>query len=803
MYLQYRKEGGNIGKNKVICEGELNESVISFKEDSKNNLLIIEKGINLHKADIRFLGNNSLVYIAKRTKNTKNFLNLRIDLWSNASFYFGENASIKTKTPFTGIIASDTNVFIGNEAMLSENITIRTTDAHSVYKVEGEELINPNASVLVGDYVWIGANAFISKGTTIGSGSIVGARAGIFGSKTFPSNVSIGGTPAKILNEEVIWTRDEIHDVVNNKYKKITQDEHEQFFFQEDEDTLSFYELDNELIAKQNPYLKEKVLKELSNSRNRFAIKRFEEKQKKYISNTPITNMNEIKIKDIYWTGTYLNLILTEELPQLFLYRTANEEKIPMIKVKPCHFKINIVNVENKDRFLFGKYNFHYNYKDIKLCESLYPQIDECDRHFRYGKDMQYLAFLTFDEETPAINFNFYKKVEKPNPKRIMSDKGKLYKRILFALGKLSMMLLYKVLYPFRRFGKKKVLFLTVNSKELGGNLKALYEYMQKNTDLKLLISTANIFQEKNIFSLLKCIINIGISYYIFVDNYTPIFNFLDLDKDVELVQVWHAGVGFKSVGYARFGKPSGPDIAVSSHRKYTKAIAPTKKLVEIYQDVFGISKDKFIVSGLPRLDGFLEKKDDVRKSFYKKYPNLKNKKILLFAPTFRGGGQESAYYNFDWLDFNKIEEFCKENDCLFLVKMHPFVKEIDIDFNNYKHILNFSDYPDFNELLFITDCLITDFSSNIYEAALLDIPIKFFAPDKDRYQHIRATHRKLEEFEGSNPSSNTMELIDSLHDLEIQDWQKTFKKLEVEISTGNSCKKIVDEVIFNKKSSD
>ena len=91
MYLQYRKEGGNIGKNKVICEGELNESVISFKEDSKNNLLIIEKGINLHKADIRFLGNNSLVYIAKRTKNTKNFLNLRIDLWSNASFYFGEN----------------------------------------------------------------------------------------------------------------------------------------------------------------------------------------------------------------------------------------------------------------------------------------------------------------------------------------------------------------------------------------------------------------------------------------------------------------------------------------------------------------------------------------------------------------------------------------------------------------------------------------------------------------------------------------------------------------------------------------
>lgn len=508
--------------------------------------------------------------------------------------------------------------------------------------------------------------------------------------------------------------------------------------------------------------------------------------------------ISEGDIVGLYWKDTYLNVILSRDIQELFLYEALTDEKISTIKVAQRHYKINIVNAENKDRVLFGSYTFFYNSKNLKLSEDLYPKLVGCDRSFRYGKGMLYLASFDLEEDELRVNFNFYKKSKKPPTNRLVSSKGNIFKKILGLMFKLSTLFLYKLLGLFRSSSKKRVLFLTMNSDEIKDNLKALYEYMEENTDLTLLKSSTNIFRKKDILKILQMIKNIAISNYIFIDNYSPLFNFLDLDKGVELVQLWHAGVGFKSVGYARFGKPSGPDIFISSHRKYTKAIAPTKKLVETYQDVFGISKDKFIVAGLPRLDGFLDKRDDFRETFYQKHSSLKGKKILLFAPTYRGTGQKSAYYNFEWLDFDAIEEFCKKTNSVFLIKMHPFIQDIEIDFESYDNILNFSEYEGFNDLLFVTDCLITDFSSNIYEAALCDVPIKFFAPDKNIYQYIRSTHRNLEEFEGSDISSNTNELIESLQSLEIQNWQRKFKELEVEDPNDASCRKIVEEVIFN-----
>ena len=117
-----------------------------------------------------------------------------------------------------------------------------------------------------------------------------------------------------------------------------------------------------------------------------------------------------------------------------------------------------------------------------------------------------------------------------------------------------------------------------------------------------------------------------------------PIFGFLNLNKRTKLIQVWHAGVGFKSVGYSRFGKVGTPFPVGSCHKKYDYALISSKKLTEVYAEVFGIEDEAFLPVGMPRLDGFLDKDkiSGFRKKFFGVHPTLEGKKIILFAPTFR-----------------------------------------------------------------------------------------------------------------------------------------------------------------------
>ena len=86
-------------------------------------------------------------------------------------------------------------------------------------------------------------------------------------------------------------------------------------------------------------------------------------------------------------------------------------------------------------------------------------------------------------------------------------------------------------------------------------------------------------------------------------------------------------------------------------------------------------------------------------------------------------------------LDLEALAAFCLRSGSVFLFKMHPFVRDRgDIPEADRDVLFDLSAEREINDLLFITDLLITDYSSVIYEASTLNIPMLFYAYDKEEY---------------------------------------------------------------------
>ena len=90
-------------------------------------------------------------------------------------------------------------VAIGEGCVISENVIIRDSDNH---KIKGNNKLE-TASINIGNHVWIGMNAVVLKGVTIGDGAIIAAGAVV--THDVPSNTLVAGVPAKIIKQDVSW----------------------------------------------------------------------------------------------------------------------------------------------------------------------------------------------------------------------------------------------------------------------------------------------------------------------------------------------------------------------------------------------------------------------------------------------------------------------------------------------------------------------------------------------------------------------------------------------------------------------
>ena len=292
------------------------------------------------------------------------------------------------------------------------------------------------------------------------------------------------------------------------------------------------------------------------------------------------------------------------------------------------------------------------------------------------------------------------------------------------------------------------ILFASEMDDQLAQNMAALYERMKERNldkthhiDFFLKRRNGERYSFKNrvqrTFKIYK-------ADTIIIDDYFSFFDHFKLDDNVRLIQIWHAGAGFKGVGYSRWGHYGCPPPECA-HRQYSYCISGSKAISSFFSEQFGILDEQIIPTGMPRMDRYVdpENRKGVTANLYKDYPVLRNKKVLLFAPTYRGQGRKTAYYPYELIDFDRLYQLCKEKDAVVLFKMHPWVSSaVPISPEYADRFIDMNRYPNINELFYVTDVLITDYSSSMYEFLLMNKPLLLFPFDKDQFATSRGFHR-------------------------------------------------------------
>ena len=200
---------------------------------------------------------------------------------------------------------------------------------------------------------------------------------------------------------------------------------------------------------------------------------------------------------------------------------------------------------------------------------------------------------------------------------------------------------------------KKQIIFVSMQSNKpsLDFNLLA-EEIKRKNKDIRLVFLCKKMGSNlSNVIDYIKYVFNIAgyvlkvmcylaTSKVCITESYCVPISLLKHKKELKVIQIWHASGAVKKFGYQALDTKEGKSKEIADlmcmHKNYDYAIAPSEITREVFAEAFNIDREKILKLGLPRLEYISNNKYDKSEEFYQEYPELKDKKIILYVPTFR-----------------------------------------------------------------------------------------------------------------------------------------------------------------------
>ncbi len=376
----------------------------------------------------------------------------------------------------------------------------------------------------------------------------------------------------------------------------------------------------------------------------------------------------------------------------------------------------------------------------------------------------------------------------------------------------------YKVLFPAvyicnRRKPVKEgyVLFVDNQDRPIPDNFIPLLKKCKQNAYQCEIISGSAFKQHRDtglsiskIRYYISLIKKLAIAHVVFESDYYPLFDSVPLRKETQIVQLWHAcGLG-KKWGYAVESKEWGDS-------NWTKRLYPmyfNQSFVSVssddpilragYSQAFHCKEKAVLPLGVPRTDIYFDQDycDHTRRKIRELIADLGDRKVILFAPTFRGKTLTEASYSFP-LDLNQMAEALKD-DYIFLVKLHPMTAEyITEAMVKPGFSYNITHEMSAEQAICAADILITDYSSILFEYLLFERPIISYVPDLEKYESDRGLFLPYTEMAPGPYVTTQEELIQKLKTVEA--WFDPSRIQQYKDRFMSACDGHSTERIYNK----
>ncbi|WP_294358665.1 CDP-glycerol glycerophosphotransferase family protein [uncultured Clostridium sp.] len=370
----------------------------------------------------------------------------------------------------------------------------------------------------------------------------------------------------------------------------------------------------------------------------------------------------------------------------------------------------------------------------------------------------------------------------------------KLKKKIKKFLGRI-IKTSYNLWYKFVTVDEKTILFISFHGRGYSCNPKYLHKYLlsnEKYKDYKFVwavkkgkgkeISSAKVIR----YNSVKYFYYLAKSKYWIVNCKLP-RHILKKENQVYL-QTWH-GTPLKRLAHdiqigsdAKFyrtgvSKKEMTDTYDIDVKRYNYLISPNKFSTEKFQSAFNIERNRIIETGYPRNDYLTNITDSEINNLKEKYKIQKDKKVILYAPTWRDNSFNVKGYTFKLeVNFNKWKEVLGE-EYVVLFKPHYLITN---KFNNdglEEFLYTIKEDKDINELYVISDILVTDYSSVFFDYAILQRPILFYMYDLKEYdEEIRGFYLDINKDLPGSIFTKEDDLLKKI--LNIEDYKKSTYKL-------------------------
>ena len=360
--------------------------------------------------------------------------------------------------------------------------------------------------------------------------------------------------------------------------------------------------------------------------------------------------------------------------------------------------------------------------------------------------------------------------------------------------------LFVNILKCFVKVDNKKILFMSFGGRKYDDSPKALYEAMKKDpyfSEYKMVWGFINPDDFKGLE--LNAVKVDTLKFYILALSSRIWINNSSVERGLELrrkntieINTWH-GTPLKKMG-----------LDMNTQKGYITNLAKKGTIIycsqseydrDIFVKLFNTKKENILLCDLPRNDCLAKFESNDVYNIKKKIGIPYGKKVILYAPTFREYQRDSlnsCYIN-PPINSEKWKKELGEEYVVLFRAHYEVINVLGIEDDGF--FFNVSAYPSLNELMMVSDMLVSDYSSIYFDYSITEKPMLNFSYDIDVYSKERGLYLDLYEVLPCNINLNEDDLIHEIKTFDTEVYSKRcadFKR-NFAPNAGNASEHVIE----------